>query len=103
VRRGELWWADLPSPLGHRPAILISRDQAIAVRTSVTLVPLTGRIRGIPVEVPLGPQDGVPRACVANADIVTTVLKSNLIRRIGRLAPDKLRAVEDALRFALGL
>ena len=103
MRRGELWWADLPSPLGHRPAILISRDQAIAVRTSVTLVPLTGRIRGIPVEVPLGPQDGVPRACVANADIVTTVLKSNLIRRIGRLAPDKLRAVEDALRFALGL
>jgi len=103
VRRGEIWWADLPSPLGHRPAILISRDQAIAVRTSVTLVPLTGRIRGIPVEVPLGPQDGVPRACVANADVVTTVLKSNLIRRIGRLAPDKLRAVEDALRFALGL
>jgi predicted small lipoprotein YifL len=50
-----------------------------------------------------GPTDGVPRACVANADNVTTVLTSRLISRIGPLAPDKLRAVEDALRFALAL
>ena len=103
MRRGEIWWADLPAPSGRRPAILVTRDSAYAVRKSVTLVPLTTRRRGIPVEVPLGPEDGVPRACVANADNVTTVLTSRLIRRIGRLAPDKLRAVEDALRFALAL
>jgi mRNA interferase MazF len=103
VRRGEIWWADLPAPVGRRPAVLLSRDQAYAVRTSVTVVPITGRARGIPVEVPLRPEDGVPRACVANADNVTTVEKSRLVRRIGRLAPDKLRALEDALRFALAL
>ena len=103
MRRGEIWWADLPAPYGRRPGILISRDRALAVRTSVTLVPLTSRRRGMPVEVPLQPDDGVPRACVANADNVTTVPKSNLIRRVGPLAPDKLRAVEDALRFALAL
>jgi mRNA-degrading endonuclease toxin of MazEF toxin-antitoxin module len=66
-------------------------------------VPLTTRRRGIVVEVPLEPGDGVPRACVANADNVTTVLSSRLIRRVGPLAPDKLRALEDALRFALAL
>ena len=49
------------------------------------------------------PPDGVPRACVANADNITTALTSRLIRRIGPLAPDKLRAVEEALRFALAL
>jgi mRNA interferase MazF len=103
VRRGEIWWADLPAPYGRRPAILVTRDSAYAVRRSVTLVPLTTRMRGIPVEVRLGPTDGVPRACVANADNVTTVLTSRLISRIGPLAPDKLRAVEDALRFALAL
>ena len=103
MRRGEIWWADLPAPYGRRPAILVTRDAAYAVRTSVTLVPLTTRRRGIAVEVPLEPADGVPRACVANADNVTTVLRSRLIRRIGPLAPDKLRAVEDALRFALAL
>jgi mRNA interferase MazF len=103
VRRGEIWWADLPSPQGRRPAILVSRDNALAVRQSVTLVPLTGRRRGMPVEVPLEPGDGVPRACVANADNVTTVPTSRLIRRVGPLDPGKLREVEDALRFALAL
>jgi mRNA interferase MazF len=103
VRRGEIWWADLPAPYGRRPAILLSRDQAIAVRASVTLVPITGRVRGIPVEVVLGPDDGLPRACVANADNLITVFKARLLRRIGRLSTDKLRAVEDAVRFALAL
>ena len=103
MRRGEVWWADLPAPLGRRPAILVSRDEAYAVRTSVMVVPLTRRARGIPVEVRLEPEDGVPRACLANADNITLAAKSSLIRRIGPLAPDKLRAIEDALRFALAL
>jgi mRNA interferase MazF len=83
--------------------ILVTRDPAIAVRTLVTVVPLTRRVRGIPVEVPLGPGDGVPRPCVANADNVSTVAKSLLIKRIGRLAPRKVHELEDALRFALAL
>jgi mRNA interferase MazF len=103
VRRGEIWWADFPAPYGRRPAVLLSRDQAIAVRGSVTLVPVTGRARGIPVEVALGPEDGLPRSCVANADNLITVVKTHLLRRIGRLSPEKLRAVEDAVRFALAL
>jgi mRNA interferase MazF len=89
--------------LGRRPAVLISRDAAYAVRTSVTLVPLTTRRRGIPVEVPLEPGDGVPRSCVANADNILTVPTARLLRRVGPLAPEKLRAVDDALRFALAL
>ncbi len=103
MRRGEIWWAELPPPFGRRPAVLVSRDAAYAVRRSVTLVPLTTRRRGIAVEVPLEPGDGVPRSCVANADNVLTVAKSLITKRIGPLAPEKLRAVEDALRFALAL
>ena len=103
MRRGEIWWANLPAPFHRRPAILVSRDAAYAVRTSVTLVPLTTRRRGIAAEVPLEPGDGVPRACVANADNVLTVPTSRLVRRVGPLTPEKLRAVEDALRFALAL
>jgi mRNA interferase MazF len=103
VRRGEIWWADLPAPYGRRPAILLSRDQTIVVRGSVTLVPITGPVRGIPVEVALGPEDGLPRACAVNADNITTVVKTRLLRRIGRLSPEKLRAVEEAVRFALAL
>jgi mRNA interferase MazF len=103
VRRGELWWADLPEPIGRRPVILLSRDPAYHVRARITVVPLTTRVRGLPVEVALGPQDGLSRACVANTDEITTVTVSRLAKRIGRLAPGKLRAVEDALRFGLAL
>ena len=102
MRRGEIWWADLPPPFGRRPAVLVSRDAAYAVRRSVTLVPLTTR-RGIAVEVPLEPGDGVPRSCVANADNVLTVPTSRLLRRVGPLTLEKLRAVDEALRFALKL
>jgi mRNA-degrading endonuclease toxin of MazEF toxin-antitoxin module len=66
-------------------------------------VPVTGRACGILVEVALGPEDGLPRSCVANADKLITVVKTHLLRRIGRLSPEKLQAVEDAVRFALAL
>ena len=89
--------------MGRRPVVLVSRDRAIAVRASVTVVPTTRRVRGIPVEVALGRDDGLPRACIANADNLMTVAKPRLLRPIGPLAPDKLRAVEDAIRFALAL
>jgi mRNA interferase MazF len=61
VKRGEIWWIAFPAPVGRRPAVLISRDQAYRVRTAITVVPLTQTIRNIASEVPLGPSDGVPR------------------------------------------
>ena len=69
----------------------------------MTLIPVTCRVRGIPVEVALGPEDGLPRACVANADNIITIRKTRLLRGIGRLSPEKLGAVEEAVRFALAL
>ena len=103
MKRGEVWWADLPPPAGRRPIVLLSRDEAYAVRTQVTIAPVTTRIRQIPVEVTLGPADGLPKECVANLDSVVTIPKSRLGQRITLLRPDKLSEVDAALRFALGL
>jgi len=103
VKRGEIWWAELPRPAGRRPVILLSRDEAYEVRRLVTVAPVTTRVRGIPVEVPLGPKDGVPRECVANLDTVTTIPKDALSERLTVLTRSKMAAVEAALRFALGL
>ena len=103
MRRGEIWWAVFPGRAGRRPAVLLSRDSAYAVRLSVTVAPVTTRIRGIPVEVPLGPDDGLNFNSVANLDDITTIPKSRLESRISILSNEKLRAVERALRFALGL
>jgi mRNA interferase MazF len=103
VRRGEVWWARLPSPAGERPVVLLSRDEAYEVRALVTVAPVTSRVRGIPVEVPLGAAEGLDRPCAANLDTVTTIPKARLERRIGFLAPDRLASLDRALRLALGL
>ena len=103
MRRGEVWWAEFPGLAGRRPSVLLSRDSAYAVRLSVTVAPVTSRIRGIPVEVALGPDDGLPMESVANLDDITTIPKSSLESRITVLSSEKLQAVERALRFALGL
>jgi len=103
VKRGAIWGADLPRPAGRRPVILLSRDEAYEVRRLVTVAPVTTRIRGIPVEVPLGPNDGIPRECIANLDTVTTIPKDVLRERLTVLSRTKMTAVDAALRFAMGL
>ncbi len=103
MRRGEIWWAELTPPAGRRPVLLLSRNEAYAVRELVTVVPVTTRIRHIPSEVPLGPEDGLPRPCVVNLDSITTIAKRSLQERLVLLSSEKLKAVEAALHFALGL
>jgi mRNA interferase MazF len=103
MQRGEIWWAELPRPAGRRPVILLSRDQAYSIRELVIVAPITTRIRGIPTEVGLGRDEGLPKRCVANLDSPTTVPKRVLSERISRLRPSKLAQIDDALRFALGL
>jgi mRNA interferase MazF len=103
VKRGEVWWADLPPPAGRRPVVLLSRDEAYAIRALIIVAPVTSRVRSIPAEVPLGLEDGLPRACTANLDTITTIPKTSLSERITELRPERLRELDTAIRFALGL
>ena len=52
---------------------------------------------------PLGTDDGMPQDCVANLDTITTIPKDGLQSRIITLSAKKLKEVEAAIRFALGL
>jgi len=103
MKRGEVWWARLPAPAGRRPVVLVSRDAAYAVRTSVTVVEVSATIRGISSEVPLGVRDGLPRKCVANADNLVTIPKGWLDERIAALRSEKVVLLDEALRFSLGM
>jgi len=103
VRRGEVWWAELPPPIGRRPVVLLSRDVAYRVRTSITVGIVTRITRNIPVEVPLGPEDGMPQQCVVNLDDILTIPKARLAERITTLSPEKMTAVARAISFALDL
>jgi mRNA interferase MazF len=83
--------------------LLLSRNEAYAVRELAMVAPLTTRIRGIPSEVPLGNEDGVSRPCVVNLDTIATIARASLRERLTTLSADKLRDVEKALYFSLGL
>ncbi len=103
VRRGEVWWAVLDPPVGRRPVVILTRDEACRVRNQVTVGPVTTRIRGIPVEVGLGQEDGLPKVCVVNLDTIATIPKQKLAERIAQLRPEKMQAVDEAITFALGI
>src|SRR5512139_2341488 len=79
LKRGEVWWGQLDPPAGPRPVLLISRDRAYATRRSVTIAPITTRIRGIRVEVEVGPADRLVRPSVVNLDDITTVRMQVLV------------------------
>jgi len=103
VRRGEIWWAELEPPTGRRPVVLLSRNEEYNVRSLVIVAPVTTRIRRIPSEVSLGTHDGMPHDCVANLDTITTIPKDCLQNRLTTLSAKKLKEVEAAIRFALGM
>ncbi|MDO9287284.1 MAG: type II toxin-antitoxin system PemK/MazF family toxin [Thermodesulfovibrionales bacterium] len=103
MKRGEVWWAELPLPVGKRPVVLLSRDEAYSVRNAITVAEVTRTIRKIPVEVSLGPEDGLPQRCVVNLDTIITIRKDLLIERITLLKSDKIALIEKAIRFALGM
>ncbi len=103
MHRGEVWWAELPPPMGRRPVLLLSRESAYSVRTSVTVGSITRTIRHIPVEVPLGVEDEMPAKCVVNLDEILTIPKSRLSERITVLSSEKMVSVAKAVTFALDL
>lgn len=103
MRRGDIYWAKLPSPVGRRPVVLVSRDEAYAIKTRITVVVVTRTVRGIPTEVRVGPSQGLPKVGVANADELVTIPTAMLDERIATLSRAKLQEVDDALRFALAI
>ncbi len=103
MKRGEVWWVEMPPPAGRRPAVLLSRDAAYRVRVAVTVAPITRMIRNIPVEVLLDQSDGMPTRCVVNLDDITTVPKYLIKQRVTTLSPEKIQKIDEAIRFALDI
>ncbi|MDO8748798.1 MAG: type II toxin-antitoxin system PemK/MazF family toxin [Candidatus Omnitrophota bacterium] len=103
MRRGEVWWTEQPQPIGRRPVVLLSRDEAYAVRNAVTVAQVTITIRDIPVEVQINEKDGLPQQCVVNLDTITTIRKAILTKRICSLDSKKVEQIDKAIKFALAL
>ena len=103
MHKGEVWWADLPKPAGRRPVLILTRDEAIRVRDRITVAELSTNIRHISTEVVLKKEDGLPKDCAINLDVINTVPKMLLTGYIVSLGDAKQEAIEKALKFALDL
>lgn len=97
VARGELWWGQTPDERG-RPYLVVSRDAANEVMQRVLVAPVTRRIRGLPSELALGVEEGLPVESVASFDNLQPFPKALLVRRLGVLGPrlHEIRSVADA-------
>lgn len=113
--RGEIRVVDLDPARGNeankrRPAVIVSNDRANAVaarlgRGVVTVVPITSNTASVyPFQVLLESSDtGLGRDSKAQAEQVRTVAVERLGAAIGRVPPETMRALDDALRLHLEL
>jgi mRNA interferase MazF len=101
VNRGEVWWLEDPDT-GRRPACVLTRQAAIPVLAKLLVVPATRTVRGLPTEVPLTREDGMPQDCALSFDNLITVRQSLLTERITTVPVERLDELCDALRAATG-
>lgn len=103
MKRAEVWWADLPPPVGSRPVVILTRDAVLHSIGSVVVTLVTRTVRGLPTEMELGRQQGLPVRCVANLDNVLTVPRERLRRLMGACDTAKIRELNQAIKAALDI
>jgi len=103
MKHGEIRWYKFSPPDKKRPVLILTRDSVLEYLGEVTVAPITRTIRGIPSEVLLVENDGMPRACAVNCDHIQTVSKGKIGSLITSLPPAKMGDVARAIRFALDI
>jgi mRNA interferase MazF len=110
--RGEIWWADLPSPVGSEPGyrrpILIIQDDTFTQSNlgTVIAVVITSNLQlaRAPGNVLLSNRStGLPKDSVANVSQVLTIDKRFLLERVGLIPIDLQEEIDEGLRLILCL
>ena len=112
MRRGEIWWANLPLPSGsgpglRRPVVIVQSNAfnnsristviVLAITSNLALSAAPGNVR-ISKTV-----SGLGRASVVNVSQVLTLDKANLSTRVKALPGKVLNDINSGLRISLGL
>lgn len=107
MNRGDIYRAAALAERGHKPGFYVIASRPETAQNprieTVVCVPVYSRYLGLDTEVPLGPAHGLPHESTARCDLVTSVFKAMLGRRVGRLDDDALAELRDSLLIALDL
>ena len=86
-----------------RPAVILTREIVRPHLSRVTVAPITSRVRGLTVEVPVGQSNGLDQDSVINCDNIVTVPTSAVGRQIGFLWSEQEPRLSEAVRAAFDL
>ena len=112
MKRGEVWWASLPSPSGsgpgfRRPVLVIQSDPFNESRISTAIVAVITSnlaLADAPGNVRTGKSEtGLTKPSVVNVSQVVTVDKALLTERVGPLPAAVMARVDEGLRLVLAL
>ncbi len=112
IRRGEIWWADLPEPRRsdpgyRRPVLVVQADSFNRSRIQTVIVAVVTSnldLSEAPGNVLLPAKSvGLPRNSVVNVSQLLTLDRGFLTEQAGMLPPRLLRLVDEGLRTVLQL
>ena len=86
-----------------RPALILTREIVRPHLLRVTVAPITSRVRGLTVEVPVGQSNGLDQDSVINCDNIVTIPTSAVGRQIGFLWSEQEPKLSEAVRAAFDL
>ena len=111
ISRGEIWWADLPSPTGsapgfRRPVVVVQGDALNLSRIgTVICVPLTSNLKwgDAPGNVVLASKTtGLVKDSVANVSQILTVDRELLTECAGKISNARVQLILAGLDVVLG-
>jgi mRNA interferase MazF len=86
-----------------QPALILTREIVRPHLSRVTVAPITSRVRGLTVEVPVGQSNGLDQDSVINCDNIVTIPASAVGRQIGFLWSEQEPKLSEAVRAAFDL
>jgi mRNA interferase MazF len=112
MKRGEIWWADLPDPQAsepgyRRPVIIISSDDFNQSKISTILAVIVSsnlRLANAPGNILLPQAETqLTKDSVANVSQIITLDKCFLTEYVGTIPARILRKIEMGLRLVMNL